>query len=41
MLSKCASPVCSTTFRYLHEGKLFLIDSNTASEGRKRPAHLN
>ena len=25
MLSKCANPVCSATFRYLHDGKLFLI----------------
>lgn len=27
MLSKCANPACSTTFRYLSEGKLYLIDS--------------
>jgi hypothetical protein len=27
MLSKCADPACSTTFRYLSEGKLYLIDS--------------
>jgi hypothetical protein len=27
MLSKCASPACSNPFRYLHEGKLFLIES--------------
>jgi len=25
MLSKCANPTCPTTFRYLHEGKLYLI----------------
>ena len=23
MVSKCANPACSTTFRYLHEGRLF------------------
>jgi|SRR5262245_27362264 len=28
MLSKCANPACSNVFRYLHEGKLFLIDSD-------------
>jgi hypothetical protein len=27
MLSKCANPACSTTFRYLSEGKLYLVDS--------------
>lgn len=26
MLSKCANPVCSAKFRYLHEGRLYLID---------------
>jgi hypothetical protein len=25
MLSKCANPSCLTTFRYLHEGKLYVI----------------
>jgi hypothetical protein len=40
MLSKCASPGCSNTFRYLHEGKLYLIGSKAASARRKRPATL-
>jgi hypothetical protein len=31
MLSKCANPACSTPFRYLSEGKLYLIDSKAAS----------
>ena len=31
MLSKCANPACSTTFRYFREGRLFLIDSETES----------
>ena len=35
MLAKCANPACSTTFRYLHEGKLYLIDFKAASAGRK------
>jgi hypothetical protein len=26
MLSKCANPSCSTTFRYLHQGKLFRFE---------------
>lgn len=31
MLSKCANPACSNVFRYFHEGKLYLVDSKTAS----------
>jgi hypothetical protein len=31
MLSKCANPACSTPFRYLSEGKLYLIDSKAGS----------
>jgi hypothetical protein len=27
MVSKCANPSCSTAFRYLHEGKLFRIET--------------
>jgi hypothetical protein len=30
VLSKCANPACSSAFRYLHEGKLFLIESEAA-----------
>ena len=30
MLSKCANPNCPTTFRYLHEGRLYLIDPREA-----------
>ena len=29
MLSKCANPSCSNTFRYFREGKLYLIDSKS------------
>jgi hypothetical protein len=35
MLAKCANPVCSATFRYLHEGKLYGIESKPVSFGRK------
>jgi hypothetical protein len=38
MLSKCASPGCSNVFRYLHEGKLYLIDFKAALIRRKYPA---
>ena len=37
MLSKCANPACSKRFRYLHEGKLFLIEpeaGTTRAESR-------
>jgi len=39
MLSKCASPACSNPFRYLHEGKLYLIESKASSDGRERPTN--
>ena len=45
VISKCANPECSASFRYLHEGKLFefevrlfdepLIDHSTASHYQK------
>ena len=38
MLSKCASPACSNPFRYLHEGKLYLIESKGSSGGRELSA---
>jgi hypothetical protein len=37
MLSKCASPECRNEFRYLHEGKLYLIDSKAAFARREYP----
>jgi hypothetical protein len=36
MLSKCANPTCSNPFRYLHEGKLYLISSISRFDGRKQ-----
>ena len=30
MLSKCANPTCRTLFRYLHEGKLYVIGPEEA-----------
>jgi len=39
MLSKCSNPTCSTPFRYLHEGSLFLLEcdlehsASTSSRG--------
>lgn len=30
MLSKCANPACRTLFRYLHEGKLYVIGPKEA-----------
>lgn len=38
MLSKCANPNCPTTFRYLHEGKLYVIASREAPAGRTKCA---
>lgn len=31
MVSKCANPVCTASFRYFHTGQLFRLDSSTAS----------
>ncbi len=38
MLSKCANPSCSATFRYFSEGRLFHIaaGSNTSENGATR-----
>jgi hypothetical protein len=41
MVSKCANPNCSNTFRYLHEGKLYLLDGGSAfarRNGSRKPA---
>jgi hypothetical protein len=35
MVSKCANPDCSNSFRYFHQGKLFRIDT-TAGPDRRR-----
>lgn len=45
MLSKCANPGCPATFLYLHQGKLFRLDSSmevstsAAAPELKKPAH--
>ena len=31
MLSKCANPACSARFHYLHEGRIFNIETGAAS----------
>ena len=33
MLSKCANPDCSAPFLYLHQGKLFRVDSEAVARG--------
>ncbi len=35
MLSKCANPPCLTTFRYLHEGRLYVITPRETPGGRE------
>lgn len=30
MLTKCANAMCNARFRYLHEGRLFLVDTSRA-----------
>ena len=41
MLSKCANPTCSNLFRYLHEGRLYLVNSASRFDGRKRLSTLD
>lgn len=31
MVSKCANPECTASFRYFHHGKLFRLESSAAS----------
>jgi len=41
MLSKCASPDCTTTLHYLREGKVFKIESESEIHlvaGHRKPA---
>lgn len=34
MISKCANPACSASFRYLHEGKLYQFERKKNEEIR-------
>lgn len=36
MMSKCANPGCSSTFRYLREGKLFQVPASDPSMPAER-----
>jgi hypothetical protein len=36
MLSKCANPKCAAIFRYLHEGKLYVMDRRRPLTGHAR-----
>jgi hypothetical protein len=42
MLAKCANPPCSAYFRYLHQGRLFVLDvsDDTSNGGPLRNEHL-
>ncbi len=35
MVSKCANPDCSATFRYFHKGKLFRMETEAGPERRR------
>jgi hypothetical protein len=46
MLSKCANPECTAPFHYLHDGKLFQIDTSAVPQSagpqlvnEAKPAH--
>ncbi len=36
MLSQCANPECKNSFRYLHQGRVFVLDCGTANESETR-----
>jgi hypothetical protein len=40
MVSKCANPVCSATFRYMHEGRLFQVGVGSAAPEPEKVATL-
>ena len=42
MLAKCANPPCFASFRYLHEGRLFVLDvsDDAGTDGRCRNERL-
>ena len=33
MLSKCANPACSARFRYLHQGRIFQVETGVVLSG--------
>lgn len=35
MVSKCANPDCSISFRYFHQGRLFRVETITGTERRR------
>jgi hypothetical protein len=37
MLSKCANAACMARFHYLHEGRIFNLETGTASSESTRP----
>jgi hypothetical protein len=37
MVAKCANSSCSNSFRYLREGKLFLVDRRPFMKAEKAP----
>lgn len=34
MLSKCANPACTASFRYLHEGKVFRLEREHSDDAQ-------
>ena len=35
MIAKCANPSCVASFRYLHEGKVFMVEVGTPGDATK------
>jgi len=36
VLSKCANPACDATLRYLHQGKIYRIDTESLARASRR-----
>lgn len=41
MLSKCANPACSATFRFLHEGRIFSLAHRPGAVPGSEPVATN
>jgi len=42
MLAKCVNPLCTSSFHYLHDGRLFQMETGLGGPhalGDKKPAH--
>jgi hypothetical protein len=41
MLSKCANPLCSASFRYFHQGRLFRVETSVTASLTNASGNVN